>query len=345
MKKLRTALILIICLLTAFTCTFTVSAETIKYNLDDLRMSISIPDTMTVKTKENSADIKDGIYLEAVNPESSLIISVSMIQDAETQKVDTFVDKPYSVLEDYKEQMESLGFSEGKDGNYGGVPFLDFSQKTTSESGLDIYTRHSITLINGMSISIVSQSPGDNFTSDELGVIKSCLDSIRFDTPSNTTAGSVIGKVLLWIFIILLILVVALLLLSYYMGKRNAEKKRALAQERKKNADYDVLKKADVRAKQKEETGLGGYKTSSDFFESGFDTDSNTPVNPQSDSAPHSPTKTEIAVKETKTAVTHMGYFFRNLKKELRNNKKRGKRKSSAKGKRQAVDYDIFSEK
>ncbi|MBQ4569915.1 MAG: hypothetical protein IJA62_07705 [Ruminococcus sp.] len=342
MKKLRTALILILCLFTAFSCAFSVSAESIKYKIEDLKMSIDLPDTMTVKTKENTQDMKEGIYLEAVEPESSLIISVSMIQDAETIKVDTFVDKPYSVLEDYKEQMENLGFSEGKDGNYGGVPFLDFSQKTTSESGLDIYTRHSTTLINGMSISIVSQSPGDNFTSDELSTIKACLDSIRFDTQSTPSAGSVIGKVVLWIVVILLILGILLLLLSYYMGKRNAQRKRDLAQERKKNADYDVLKKADIRSKQ-EASGLGGYKSSSDFFESGFDAEGKATA---TTSAPttHSPSKTELAVKETKTAVTHMGYFFSNLKKEFKNNRSNKKSKGKKQG-RKAVDYDIFNEK
>ncbi len=344
MKTLRTALLLIICLLTVLTFTFTVSAESIKYTIEDLKMSISIPDTMTVKTKENTADMKEGIYLEAVDPDSSLIISVSMIQDAETEKVNTFVDKPYSVLEDYKEQMENLGFSEGKDGNYGGVPFLDFSQKTTSESGLDIYTRHSITLINGMSISIVSQSLGDNFTSDELGIIKTCLDSIRFNTQTPVSAGSVIGKVILWIVIIILVLGVALLLVSYYMGKKNAQKKRALAQERNKNADYDVLKKADVHTKQEEKNRLGGYKTSADYFESGFDkrevaSASATPT------APHSPSKAEIAVKETKTAVTHMGYFFRNLKREFGTGKKKSRKNTTKKSKTKAVDYDIFSEK
>ncbi len=343
MKKLRTALILILCLFTAFSCAISASAESIRYKIEDLKMTIDLPDTMAVKTKDNTQDMKEGIYLEAVNPESSLIISVSMIQDAETKKVDTFVDKPYSVLEDYKEQMENLGFSEGKDGNYGGVPFLDFSQKTTSESGLDIYTRHSITLINGMSISIVSQSPGDNFTSDELSTIKTCLDSIRFDTQSNTSAGSVIWKVILWIFIIILLLGVILLLLSYYMGKRNAQKKRELARERKKNADYDVLKKADIQTNQKEQAGLGGYKSSSDYFESGFDAENSTSDNPSPVSS-HSVSKTEIAVKETKTAVTHMGYFFRNLKKELGSNK--GSKKNKGKNnKSKAVDYDIFNEK
>lgn len=343
MKTLRLAFLLIICLLTAFSFAVTVSADSIEYNIDELKMSISIPDTMAVKTRENTADMKEGIYLEAVNPESSLIISVSMVQDAETQKADTFVDKPYSVLEEYKEQMENLGFSEGKDGNYGGVPFLDFSQKTTSESGLDIYTRHSITLINGMSISIVSQSPGDNFTSDELGVIKACLDSIRFDTKVPVSAGSVIGKVILWIVIILVILGVSLLLISYYMGKKNAQKKRALALERNKNADYDVLKKADAQTAKKDKTGLGGYKTSADYFESGFDASGNTSESSPASSL-YSPSKTEIAVKETKTAVTHMGYFFRNLKRELGKNKGFDK-KSSKKGKAKAVDYDIFSEK
>lgn len=341
MKKIRSAFTIIFCLLAVFLFTFSAAAESIKYDLSDLGMKISIPEDMTVKTRENSADLKEGIYLEAINTQSSLIISVSMVQDAETQKVYSFIDQPYSVLEEYKEHMEDLGFSEGKDGNYGGVPFLDFSQKSTSETGLDIYTRHSITLINGMCISIVSQSPGDNFTSDELGIIKTCLDSIRFEGVGNSAKGVNFWGVVLWIFIIIIILAVLLLLLSYYMGKKNNEKKRALAQERQKKADYDVLRRADLKNKQK--SGIQGYKSSSDYFESGFDTDT---APSESAPVPSSPTKAEKAVKETKTAVTHMGYFFKNLKRELGSNKKSSKsKKSSQKGKRKAVDYDIFNEK
>lgn len=342
MKKLRSAFSIIFCLLAVFSFTFSAAAESIKYDLTDLGMKISIPDNMTVKTKENSTDLKSGIYLEAINSESSLIISVSMVQDAETQKVYSFIDQPYSVLEEYKEHMESLGFSEGKDGSYGDVPFLDFSQKSTSETGLDIYTRHSITLINGMCISVVSQSPGDNFTSDELSIIKNCLDSIRFDGVGDTSTGVTFWGVVLWLFIILIVLALLLLLISYYMGKKNNEKKRTLAQERQRKADYDVLKRADLRNKQSNKTGIQGYKSSSDYFEKGFDTEATPNTAPPVSNAP---TTAEKAVKETKTAVTHMGYFFKNLKRELKNNKKSSKSKSTQKGKRKAVDYDIFNEK
>ncbi len=345
MKKLRTALIFILCIVTAFTFAMQVSAESIKYRLNDLGMTISIPDTMTVKTPESSTDLQEGIYLEAINTDSSLIISVSMVQNEETEKVQTFVDKPYSVLEEFKESMESLGFSEGKNGTYGGVPFLDFSQKSSSDSGLDIYTRHSVTLINGMSISIVSQSPGDNFTSDELSLLKSCLDSIQFDKTNNATQGVSFGKVLLWIFLIIIILALALLVLSYYMAKHNAEKKRLLAQERKKKADYDVLKKAEKK-NLNTPTGLQGYKSSSAYFEEGFDSAETFSASADiNTTAGQIRSKTEIAVKETKTAVTHMGYFFRNLKRELNKNKKNKNNKSNSKEKRTAVDYDIFSEK
>ena len=79
MKKLRIALITILCLLTALSCVFTASAGTIKYYIKPLGMSIRIPDNMSVKTKDNFSDLKDSIYLEAMNADKSLSITISMI--------------------------------------------------------------------------------------------------------------------------------------------------------------------------------------------------------------------------------------------------------------------------
>lgn len=350
MKKLRLALTIILCFVTAFTCALTANAESISYELGELGMTISLPDSMTVKTAENSQELEDGIYLEAVNSDSSLIISVSMMRNAETERVYTFVDQPNSVLNEFKESMEAEGFSEGKYGTYGGVPFLDFSQKSTSEAGVDVYTRHSITLINGMSISVVSQSPSDNFTSEELNILKACLDSIEFESAVDEAekSGGFL-TVFLWIVIILVVLVLGFLALSYYMGKRNAEKKRAIAQEKQRKADYDVLSRADMKAKKQATSQVGGYKTSSDYFDSDFDTQASPQkaVSSLTDAQSQSLSGAEKAVKETKSAFTHMGYFFRNLKKEFSSGKgkKNGKKRASAKSKPKAKDYDIFSDR
>ncbi len=353
MKILRYALTVILCLLMALTCAFTASAENIKYDLKDLKMTISIPDSMAVKTKENSTDLADTIYLEATSADTSLTISVAMIKNEKTQEIYSFENMPYSTLEDYKEQiLENDGYIECKTGKYGDVPFLDFSQKYTTDTGVEIYGKQSVTLVNGMSISITSQSAGDSFTSDELNLIKGCLDSIKFDYVRTEEAGSNLWKVILWIVVILLLLAVAFFVFSYYMGKRSADKKREALRERRRKADYDVLTNAENAKKAQESSGkVSGYKTSSDYFDKGFDNGERVTKAPAQPAEPAAPTTAQKAVRSTKKAFTHVGYFFSNMKREINKSKKAkskkagNKSKPCAKKRTKSRDYDVFSDK
>ncbi len=353
MKILRYTLTLILCLLMTLTCVFTASAENIKYDLKDLKMTISVPDSMAVKTRENSSDLADTIYLEATNADTSLTISIAMIKNEKTQEIYSFENMPYSTLEDYKEQiLDNDGYIECKDGTYGGVPFLDFSQKYTTEAGVEIYGKQSVTLVNGMSISITSQSAGDSFTSDELNLIKGCLDSIKFNYVRTEEAGSNLWKVILWIVIVLVVLAIAFFVFSYYMGKRSAEKKRAALKERRRKADYDVLSNAENAKKAQESSGkVSGYKTSADYFDKGFNRAENTQRTPAQPAEPTAPSATQKAVRSTKKAFTHVGYFFSNMKREINKSKKAKSKKAGSKSKPYAKkrtksrDYDVFSDK
>lgn len=343
---MRTALIMILCLLSVFSFTFSVSADDVKYYLKPLGMSIRIPDNMTVKTRDNSSELKDSIYLKAINSDDSLSITISMISDEKTKAAKSFMEMPSSAIREYKENIEADGFTSGADRSYGGVPFLDFSRKAVNEDGVDTYVTQSITIVNGMSISIISQSPGDPFTSDEIGLIGSCLESIRFDNLGVAEKKVTFWGVIIWILVIIIILSIAFILFSFYMGKRNQKRKQEIREERRKKADYDVLKRADISHKKEEAAKkLGGYKTSADYFDNDFEKSAteNT-AESTSPASPAVPTKTEIAVKHTKTTVTHMGYFFKNLKKEM-NKSKSSKSKSSKKGKAKVKDYDIFNDK
>lgn len=346
MKKLRSALIIVLCLLSVFTFSFSVSADEVKYYIEPLKMTIRIPDSMTVKTKDNSADLEESIYLEATNSDNTLNISVSMICDEKTQEAKSFIDMPSSAIREYKENAESNGYSTGADGNYGGVPFLDFSKKASGTSGVDIYVKQSVTIVNGMGISIISQSPGDNFTSDELSLIKGCLESIRFDNLGVAEKKVTFAGVILWIFIILLILAILFVLVSFYMGKRNAQRKKALKEEKQKRANYDVLRSADIsRKKQENAQKVGGYKTSADYFDSDFESSGSVYTDSSGLAPKAAPTTAQKAVKSTKDTVTHMGYFFKNLKREMKKNNAAKKKMSAKKGKARVRDYDIFSEK
>ncbi len=346
MKKLRLALITILCLLSAFSFSLSVSADEVKFYIEPLKMTIRIPDSMAVKTKDNSTDLEEDIYLEAINQDDTLKIAISMISDEKTLEAKSFTDMPSSALRKYKENIEADGYSAGADGNYGGVPFLDFSKKTKSDTDIDVYVRQSITIVNGMGISVISYSLGDNFTSDELSLIKGCLESIRFDNLGVAEKKVTFWGVVLWVFIIIIILAIGFILLSFYMGKRNAQRKRAMKEEKSKKANYDVLKNADINNKKRENAQkLAGYKTSADYFDNDFDSSKIVSTDSSGLTPKAAPSTAQKAVKSTKATVTHMGYFFKNLKKEMNKNKGSKGKKSSKKSKARVRDYDIFNEK
>lgn len=349
MKFMRYTLTLILCLLMTLSCVLTVSAENIKYDLKDLKMTISVPDSMAVKTRDNSTDLADTIYLEATTADTTLTISVAMIKNEKTQEIYSFENMPYSTLEEYKEQMlQNDGYIECKTGEYGGVPFLDFSQKYLTEAGVEIYGKQSVTLVNGMSISITSQKPSESFTSSELNLIKGCLDSIKFDYVKSTDKSVGFWGVFLWIAVIILVLVIAFLVFSYYMGKRSADKKREALRERKRKADFDVLSNAES-AKAHQASGMvSGYKTSADYFDTDFDRAESTRKAPAQPAEPTAPTSAQKAVRNTKKAFTHVGYFLSNMKREINKSKKAKNRKAgrpSAKKRTKSRDYDVFSDK
>lgn len=348
MKHLRRITALALCLVLSIFCAFTVCAEDIKYNLKDLKMTMYIPDSFAVKTKDNSTDLKENIYLEATSADNTIVISVAMIKNDKTQEIYSFENISYSDLEAYKDGiLENDGYIECKEGEYGGVPFLDFSQKYKTNKGVEIYAKQSVTLINGMNISITSQSAGDNFTSDELTLIKGCLESIRFTqakTSENTTS---FWKVFLLIAVILLVLAVAFFVISYYMGKKNAEKRREALKEQRRKADYDVLSRAESSKKAQQKDSLGGYKSSAEYFETGFDAQRSTTKKTAASAPASAPRRstTEKAVRSTKKAFTHAGYFLSNVKREMNKNKAKKKSKGKAQKNRKPRDYDVFSDK
>lgn len=352
MKCFRRMTALLLCLLLGVFCTFTAFAEDIKYNLKDLKMTISIPDSFSVKTRENSSDLAENIYLEATSADKEITISVAMIKNEKTQEIYSFENMSYSAFEEYKDNILSNDeYIECKKATYSDVTFLDFSQKYTTEAKVDIYGKQSVTLVNGMSIFITSQSAGNNFTSDELTLIKGCLESIRFTQVKTTENTTSFWKVFLWIVLVLLVLAVAFFVFSYYMGKKSAEKKREALKEQRRKADFDVLSNAENAKKSNTSENLGGYKSSAEYFETGFDAQQSAQKKSAEPSQSPSHGATKKAVRSTKKAFTHAGYFLQNLKREINKSKHKKKPKTGKKSKvsaqkhRKPRDYDVFSDK
>lgn len=321
----------------------TVSAQTRTYYLSDLGMSVDIPDYISVSTRDNNPQMTKGIYLEAISASPDLDIRVLMQKDEKTEEFFNLSLLSSAALDEYKEALLSNPqYSDCTEGKYGGVLFLDFT--TYDKVGdVAVYGKQSVTIVNGMSVVIMSTSDGDALTSEEIELVRSIVSSIKFDKIEKKSGTAGFWKIFIPIMIGLVLIVAGFFAVSYVRGKKRlaAKQRRRLEMERK--ADYDVLRRAENKARTPQNPdALGGYKTSDAFFEDAF---SPAPTKTENVTAPADKPKAK-AKKPAKNPVKSTAYFIKNLKRELSKsskNKKKPQNKPNPKD-RKPRDYDVFSD-
>lgn len=348
MLKVKRLICLIFTILCLFSACFSVNAAGKTYYIEELMMSIDIPEYMGVATRATDPGMTQGIYLEASSAAPDLDIRVLMQKDEKTEEFFNLSLLSSSALDEYKNALLSNPeYSDCTEGEYGGVLFLDFTTYDTV-GDLTIYGRQSVTVVNGMSIVIMSTSEGDALSSEEISLIREVVSSVKFDKILSNTPKVSFWKVLLIILIVLLVLALGFFAFSYFMSKKSREEKKRRKKELERKADYDVLSRAESKSRNPQNAnGLGGYKTSDAFFEDAFNSDNTKPVNTESSYETKQNTTANTVVKSSKQAVKSTGYFFKNLKRELSKNRKSDKKakKSPNNKSRKPQDFDVFSDK
>ncbi len=343
-KRFVCLVISILCLVTA--C-FSVNAQGKTFYISELKMSIDIPQYMGVSTRDTNPSMTEGIYLEASSSAPDLDIRVLMQKDAKTEEFFNLSLLSSSALEEYKEAiLSNPQYSDCTEGEYGGVLFLDFSTYDTV-GNTTVYGRQSVTVVNGMSIVIMSTSDGDALSSEEIALIREVVSSVRFDEILSNKPGVTFWQVFVPIVIVLAVLVIGFLVFSYFMGKKSREDRKSRKKEMERKADYDVLSRAERKSQVPQgPDGLGGYKTSGAFFDDAFSSEETKPASSPEAASAQPRSKAGSVVKGSKQAMRSTGYFFTNLKRELNKNKKnkRNTKKKSDPKNRKPQDYDVFSD-
>lgn len=348
MHSIRRFVCLVFAILCIITACFSVNALGKTYYIEELKMSIDIPEYMGVLTRATNPNMSEGIYLEASSSAPDLDIRVLMQQDEKTEEFFNLSLLSSSALDEYKDAiLANPQYSDCTEGLYGGVLFLDFTTYDTV-GDIIVYGRQSITVVNGMSIVIMSTSEGDALSSEEISLIREVVSSVKFDKILSNAPKVSIWKVLIIVLIILAVLALGFFAFSYFMGNKINEEKRRRKKEMERKADYDVLSRAENKSRKPQNPdGLGGYKTSDAFFEDAFSVEGAKPAATENVPNAQPQSTAQSVVKESKRAVRSTGYFFTNLKRELGKNKKNSKKaKNSKKNKsRKPQDFDIFSDK
>lgn len=342
MQFIKRFVCLIFSIFLIFSAVFAVSAQTRTYYLADLGMSVDIPDYISVSTRDNNPQMTKGIYLEAISSSPDLDIRVLMQKDEKTEEFFNLSLLSSAALDEYKEALLSNSqYSDCTEGKYGGALFLDFS--TYDRVGnVSVYGKQSVTIVNGMSIVIMSTSDGDALTSEEIELVRSIVSSIKFDKIERKSGAGGFWKIFIPIMIGLVLLAAAFFAVSYVRGKKRlaAKQRRRLEMERK--ADYDVLRRAENKARAPQNPdALGGYKTSDAFFEDAF-----SPAPAKTPNTTGAENTRNNAKKSGKNPLKSTGYFIKNLKRELSKsgkNKKKSQTKTNPKD-RKPRDYDVFSD-
>lgn len=340
-----------VCLILAILC-FALSALTASalgktYYIEELMMSIDIPEYMAVATRTNKPTMTEGIYLEASSSAPDLDIRVLMSQDEKTEEFFNLSLLSSSALDEYKEALLSNPeYSDCTEGEYGGVLFLDFSTYDIV-GDVTVYGRQSVTIVNGMSIVIMSTSQGDALNSEEISLIREVVSSVKFDKILSNSPKIGFWKVFVPILIVLVVLALGFFVFSYFMSKKSKEEKRRRQKELERKRNYDVLSRAENKACNSQNSeGLGGYKTSGAFFDDAFDSVDAKPAVPVNTSEDSSQSAVNSVVKGSRQAVKSTGYFFKNLKREIAKSKKNKKksRKPVKPQDRKPRDYDVFND-
>ncbi len=185
MKKLLRLLPVLIVLIISLSA-FTAFAESTSYEIDELSMSISIPNDMlaitrdsektdsyfskfNLKYKETMNRFKDGnIYLQAMKEDSSLTLTVTMTEDKNSKKVSNYAYLSASELKSIMNKyLNDNAYKSGSVIECNNLKYIFLTMSTKSGKKI-VQAQQYLTVINGMNITLTLDAPaGEKLTSDD----------------------------------------------------------------------------------------------------------------------------------------------------------------------------------
>ncbi len=181
-------------LITLSSLAFTAFAESTSYEIDELFMSISIPNEMLAITrdsektdsyfskfgldyKETMNMFKDGnIYLQAMKDDGSLTLTVTMDEDRNSRNINNYNRLDDSDLKDIMNKyLNDEAYKSGTIVESNGVKYIYLTVSTKSGKKI-IQAQQYCTVTNGMSIVITLDAPaGHKLTSDDRDLLSNVI--------------------------------------------------------------------------------------------------------------------------------------------------------------------------
>ncbi len=244
MKKIGVVLSMVMCVVIIGALSLTAFAENTSYELDELNMSVAVPNDMIAITRESEKtdsffskfgvdynetmnNLEDGdIYLYALKEDNSLSLTVTMTENEESRKIDSYSkisDEELSKIKD--ELLLDKAYKTSTVVDVKGTKYilLTMSQKSGKKI---IQAQQYNTVINGENIILTMQSAaGKNLTSDHKELFASIIEGTDIIEENFFTqyrdliiygSATLIG--------VIIVAVVLILLLRYFRNPQRRHK-------------------------------------------------------------------------------------------------------------------------
>ena len=224
------------------------------YRFDDLGMSIKLPKSYYVITRETprgdevftevgldydetmTAFHNAGIYLRAYDPEKVFQISMTVTENENTESVNNYSDLTAAERIAIADTMQSdASVSKVVEVKHNGNIFFD-SERSAEIDGKTVYFNQSSTVINGMQIDLTLQKSEEEIAPDEAKALTNAANSLSFNNIKRNT-GAVFDwwRLLLWIGILAAISIAVSVI---YKHRDNSKKQKLEARRsRRRTAD------------------------------------------------------------------------------------------------------------
>ena len=229
---------------------FRASALDDKYTFSDIGMSLKIPKTYTVVTKDMERDdpafTEAGldydqtitafhnahIYLQAFNPEKTYKITLTVESNEDSKNINNYSDlTPQQREEILNNFLSDPMCSSATELKHGGNIYFD-SESQSSDGDQPLYIFQCNTIINGQNINLTLQKTEEEILSDEEKVLTNIANSLSFDKIKLNNTGPSFEW---WRFLIWIVILAGLSVgISFAYKKYNLSQKKKLEERRRR---------------------------------------------------------------------------------------------------------------
>lgn len=195
--------VLIVLVITASALSVAVYAKSTSYEIEELGMTLSIPNDMPAVTRHSKKNdpyfskfnldykdtmnrFKDGnIYLQGIKQDNALTLTVTMTKDKNSEKINNYAYLSSAQLKGVMNKyLNDNAYKSGSVVACNGLKYIFLTMSTKSGKKI-IQAQQYLTIVNGMNINLTLAAPaGQKLTSDDKELFTTVIESTRI--PENS---------------------------------------------------------------------------------------------------------------------------------------------------------------